>query len=349
MQIGKVIRTYRKKKGLTQEEMANRLGVTAPAVNKWENGVSQPDIQLLAPIARLLDVSLEELLSFRETISEDEINDIVQELDTKLQTQPYAEVFAWAQRLVQEYPNCNQLIWQVAVILDAGRMVRDVENKEQYDEPIMRYFQTVLQDEDAQMRKKAADSLFGFYIRKGEYERAEECLQYFSQEDPARTLKQAQIYKQKGMEEETYKAYEQLVLTNYQIFDQALSMLYMLSMEKGDYARAKRYLDKQSALARTLEMGRYNELAGYLDYAASRKDVEETVRIAKELLENIHTLGGFSKSFLYEHLHYKPVEQSFCDRVKKRLFACMRDKDSFAYMEGCEEWERMMQGVETTS
>ncbi len=40
MEIGKVIRTYRKKKELTQEEMASRLGVTTPAVNKWEKGVS---------------------------------------------------------------------------------------------------------------------------------------------------------------------------------------------------------------------------------------------------------------------------------------------------------------------
>lgn len=40
MQIGEVIRTYRKKLNLTQEEMANRLGVSAPAVNKWENGGS---------------------------------------------------------------------------------------------------------------------------------------------------------------------------------------------------------------------------------------------------------------------------------------------------------------------
>lgn len=40
MQIGEVIRTYRKKRNLTQEEMANRLGVSAPAVNKWENGGS---------------------------------------------------------------------------------------------------------------------------------------------------------------------------------------------------------------------------------------------------------------------------------------------------------------------
>ena len=41
MNIAKVIRKCRKEAGLTQEEMANRLGVTTPAVSKWETGVSQ--------------------------------------------------------------------------------------------------------------------------------------------------------------------------------------------------------------------------------------------------------------------------------------------------------------------
>ena len=62
MTIGKVIRKYRKLANLTQEEMAVRLGVTAPAVNKWENENSCPDITLLAPIARLLNISLDTLL-----------------------------------------------------------------------------------------------------------------------------------------------------------------------------------------------------------------------------------------------------------------------------------------------
>lgn len=41
MNIGEQIRTYRKEKNLTQEQIATALGVTAPAVNKWERGVSQ--------------------------------------------------------------------------------------------------------------------------------------------------------------------------------------------------------------------------------------------------------------------------------------------------------------------
>ena len=62
MDIGVVIKKYRKEAGMMQEEMANRLGVTTPAVNKWENSNSKPDIELLAPIARLLDISLDYFL-----------------------------------------------------------------------------------------------------------------------------------------------------------------------------------------------------------------------------------------------------------------------------------------------
>lgn len=40
MKIGEQIREYRKNAGLTQEQVANYLGVTAPAVNKWERGDS---------------------------------------------------------------------------------------------------------------------------------------------------------------------------------------------------------------------------------------------------------------------------------------------------------------------
>ena len=74
MQIGEVIRKYRKERNLTQEEMARYLGVTAPAVNKWENGNSCPDITLLAPIARLLGITLDTLLTFRKNLSEKDPN-----------------------------------------------------------------------------------------------------------------------------------------------------------------------------------------------------------------------------------------------------------------------------------
>ena len=74
MQIGQIIRKYRKSKNMTQEEMAERLGVTAPAVNKWERGNSLPDITLLAPIARLLGISLYTLLTFQGDLTDRVVN-----------------------------------------------------------------------------------------------------------------------------------------------------------------------------------------------------------------------------------------------------------------------------------
>ena len=60
---GGIIRQLREKHGMTQEELANRLGVTGKAVSKWETGKGYPDITLIEPIAKALGVSVMELLS----------------------------------------------------------------------------------------------------------------------------------------------------------------------------------------------------------------------------------------------------------------------------------------------
>ena len=54
MSIGPVILDLRKKRGMTQERLAEAVGVSPPAVSKWETGASCPDVALLAPIARML-------------------------------------------------------------------------------------------------------------------------------------------------------------------------------------------------------------------------------------------------------------------------------------------------------
>ena len=127
MDIGVVIKKCRKEAGMTQEEMANRLGVTTPAVNKWENSNSKPDIELLAPIARLLDISLDTLLSFHEKLSDTEIEEIIRKMDKMFSEEGYEKTYEWALRLIKEYPNCNMLIWQAAPMLDIVCAGKDVE------------------------------------------------------------------------------------------------------------------------------------------------------------------------------------------------------------------------------
>ena len=60
---GAVIRKLREKKKITQEELADMIHVSGKAVSKWETGQGFPDISLLEPLAKALDISVIELLS----------------------------------------------------------------------------------------------------------------------------------------------------------------------------------------------------------------------------------------------------------------------------------------------
>lgn len=59
--IGENIRNYRRKQDLTQEEFAERLGVSYQSVSRWENGATYPDIELLPAISKLLGITVDEL------------------------------------------------------------------------------------------------------------------------------------------------------------------------------------------------------------------------------------------------------------------------------------------------
>lgn len=64
--FGEFIYQKRKKIGLTQEELGRKLGVTNKAVSKWEVGETLPDLTMLKPLADLLQVTVDELLSQKE-------------------------------------------------------------------------------------------------------------------------------------------------------------------------------------------------------------------------------------------------------------------------------------------
>lgn len=369
MQISETIRHYRKMKNMTQEEMANRLGVTAPAVNKWEKGSSLPDITLLAPIARLLGITVDTLLSFRDTLTPEEISGIVHELDSLFQKKPYEEVFAWAKEKLEEYPSCRQLIWQVAVILDARRMTgnilgdeaeeaRDGEDfvvlpytispdppapdaspdTDKYDAYICSLYERVLESDDESLRSRGADSLFGFYMRKKEYDKAEEYLQYFSLQNPERRRKQAQIYEATGRTQEAFRTWEELLFAEYGIISATLTCMYMSVLKSGDLEKAHLLADKQSEMAKCFEMGKYYEVSPKLELATMEKDAEAVVNIMQDMLSGLDALSGFRKSRLYEHMTFREFSPEFIIQAKKFFLNSFKDEGTFGFLKGDEHW-----------
>lgn len=61
-EIGKRIKQYRELRGISQKELAERLGLSNSRVSNWEQGINRPDADILADICRELNVSPSELL-----------------------------------------------------------------------------------------------------------------------------------------------------------------------------------------------------------------------------------------------------------------------------------------------
>lgn len=342
MSIGDVIRKYRKEAGFTQEEMANRLGVTTPAVNKWENNNSNPDIELLAPIARLLHISLDTLMSFQVDLTDIEIKNIVNEVNNLCDLEGFEKAYDRALEVAREYPNCNILIWQMAVILDARRMTEEVHESEKYDEQINSWYERALGDESEETRRHAADSLFGFYIRKKQYDKAGEYLKYFSEHDPVKKIFEGRLYKEKGDCENAYKTFESVLFSMYQMINLTFSLMMNLALESGDMQLARYFADKSGTLAGVFEMGKYHECSSMLDVVCAEKNVEGTYQIAEQLLNNMDSLCDFRNAKLYQHMKFKQPEGNYIEDLKQKLLDCFRDKDSFFYMKENENWENLI-------
>ena len=341
MQLGDVIRKYRKVNNLTQEEMAKRLGVTTPAVNKWENGNSYPDITMLAPIARLLHISLDTLLSYQEDLSDVEISNIVQDVDKRLKENSYEEVFLWVKEKIEDYPNCNMLIWQLATILDAQRMFHNVLDSEKYDTYILSCYERVLESEDEKIRTCAADSLFGYHMRKEQYEKAEGLLCYYSEQNPERKRKQAMLYGKMGRVQESYKAYEEILFSGYQMLSMVFNSIYMLAMQDDNLSKARKMVEKQQELARLFEMGTYYEVSCALELALKEKNAEAVIEIAKKMLESVEEIGSFSDAELYEHMTFKKLDENFGEGVRENLIKLFQEDEAFEFLKDDVRWKNI--------
>ena len=71
-EIGNRIRKYRKESGLTQEQLAEKIGVTKSRVSNWEQGINRPDADIIGNICRALNVSPSDLLDVH--LTDDELN-----------------------------------------------------------------------------------------------------------------------------------------------------------------------------------------------------------------------------------------------------------------------------------
>ena len=125
--IGKTIRRLRKERGLTQEELAERLNITSQAVSKWESESGMPDISQIVPLASVFGVSTDVLFGLDTTTEESEAWEIVEKahaMERYGQRETYLAAYDELCRGLKKYPS-NLVLLNVCMGLGTSLSLPD--------------------------------------------------------------------------------------------------------------------------------------------------------------------------------------------------------------------------------
>ena len=110
-----IIRLRHEKK-LTQEELADFMGVTKASVSKWEKGINTPDLLLLPQLAAYFDVTVDELIGYEAQLSGEQIRRKYAELSGDFASLPFADALEKARTLAHKYYACYPFLLQLSVL-----------------------------------------------------------------------------------------------------------------------------------------------------------------------------------------------------------------------------------------
>lgn len=120
--IADQIRFYRKQKGLTQEQLAEAMGVSVAAVSKWEQGQSLPEIPMLMELADFFDLSVDALLGYR--LRANDRKSIVERMKRLRREDNYDEGIAEAEKALQKFPNTFGVVYECAKLFEMAGLKR---------------------------------------------------------------------------------------------------------------------------------------------------------------------------------------------------------------------------------
>lgn len=348
MKINEIIRERRLAKKLTQEQMANFLGVTAPAVNKWEKGASYPDITLLPALARVLDTDLNTLLSFKEELTEKEIGLFMEHLSETVDAEGFEKAYAVAMEKLKEYPTCYSLVLNAAVLLDGALALYEKGAcVEEYQASMEALYQRALCSPDSNIRNLAQSMLISKYMKRKDYDKAQELLDALPDESPVdKKQLQANLFIDHGKLEDAAKLEEEKLLSATNELYAILITLMEIALKENRMEDAKYIADVSQKSAKLFDLWEYASYTAKFQLSSFCKNKEECLRLLRPMLASLTHEWDTSQSPLYRHIKSRGVEQGLGAKMRKAIIQAIQDDKETAFLWESKEFQEIIAEME---
>jgi len=317
MRIGEVIRNYRKKENLTQEQVANYLNISAPAVNKWESGISYPDIKLLSPLARVLKTDVNTLLAFNEELTAAEVNKLGKEVSEMVSKEGYQKAFERGSDLIKEYSSCDELILRISSLLRLFLVTSKVEEKYKYEGKIIAWIELVAASSNEKTASMAKLLLSGIYREKKEYEKAQEILDEIPdfEIDIEKKFQQAVLLESSKKIEEACGVCEDILFKAGLEASGALYLIIEMLLKENKVSEAEEYTERAKNLVEVFDLGAYQKYEFDLYLAKEKQDKEKAIELIINMVNTADSMDHI-KSKLYRHRKWKSLNSWSKDKYE---------------------------------
>lgn len=351
MSMNIVIREKRKEIGLTQEQIAEYLGVSTPAVSKWEKGVTYPDISLLPALARLLKIDLNTLLCFNEGMSEQEINHFCKEVVNTIRKSNFESGFTMAIEKIKEYPSCFKLIHSTALVLEGALFMSGMnsDDKDHYSGQITTLYERAANSDDDQIRNEAVFMLASKYMSYEEYDKAQEMLDLLPERNAIdkRHLLANLWIKQGKLTEAAELLERKLLLTGINEIQIILINLADIALKEGNNQDASNLAELSRKTAKLFDLWDYYSFVAPLQVALAQENVKDSISLLKSILAATLTSWEMKKSALYRHIAVKENQENFGIQMLPGLLSEIENDPKYAFLHSNEEFQQLIEQYST--
>lgn len=344
MEMKEIIRRKRRECGLTQEQMAEYLGVSTPAVNKWESGATCPDLSIILPLARLLKTDPNTLLGFHDQLTKEEIAVFITQATETARKEGVDAMMEQIRDKIESYPSCGDLLYQSAVMLrGAGIMFGYTgEQKDRIHHWAMELYERASGCDDQNIADMSNYALASMYIEDEEYEKAEKLISYLPdyRSLDKRQLQISMYMKQKRPEEASDLLEKKLIGLLQEVFLN-LDQLATAAVWEGEHERAWELADYSKNVMAIYKWD-YSRYVVSFSVAMEQKDGEKSVKFLGEMLKTVEHTESILESPLFAHQKKKDQDLSYGKEMLSALLSAIEKEDRYRFLKEREDYNNLI-------
>lgn len=132
LNIARILVSKRKEKGITQEELAEFMGVSKASVSKWETAQSYPDITFLPQLASYFNITVDQLISYQPQMSKEDIRKLYHRLCRDFTSRPFEQVADEIRETMKKYYSCFPLMLSIGTLMINHHDLLEGERREEF-------------------------------------------------------------------------------------------------------------------------------------------------------------------------------------------------------------------------